>query len=138
MSAFRPQTRKYGDLPNLSSIPRKPEPLGMEFKVIVCAVTGIVVWLELQRGKYPMREAEFARESGVTAACTLRGCRDAKRLLLTEDNVANDEDPNEIFSVKFPVCYQFNIMVQSPLYNKVFLMIIESLVACLSVSNKSL
>jgi len=34
--------------------------------------------------------------------------------------IKNVKDPNEIFSVKFPVCYQFNIMVQSPLYNKVF------------------
>jgi hypothetical protein len=44
MAAFRPQTRKCGDVPNLSSIPRKPEPLGMELKVIVCAVTGIAAW----------------------------------------------------------------------------------------------
>jgi hypothetical protein len=98
MAAFRPQTRKCGDVPNLSSIPRKPEPLGMDFKVVVCAVTGIVVWLELQRGKSPMRELEFARESGATAGCTLRGCRDAKRFSPdADDESACDDDPHEVF-----------------------------------------
>jgi hypothetical protein len=53
MAAFWPQTRNCGDVPNLSSIPLKPEPLGMELNVIVRAVTGIAVWLELQRGKCP-------------------------------------------------------------------------------------
>ena len=33
MSAFRPQTRKTGNLPHLSFIMRKPEDLGTEFKV---------------------------------------------------------------------------------------------------------
>jgi len=32
MSAWRPQTRKSGNLPSLSFILRKPEPLGTEFK----------------------------------------------------------------------------------------------------------
>jgi hypothetical protein len=49
MSAFRPQTRKNGDLLNLSFIPRKPEPLGAESKAICCAVTAMMVWIELQR-----------------------------------------------------------------------------------------
>jgi hypothetical protein len=40
MSAWRPQTSKSGDLPHLSFILRKPEPLGTEFKTIACAVTG--------------------------------------------------------------------------------------------------
>ena len=34
MSAFRPQTRKFGNLPHLSYILRKPEPLGTEFKTM--------------------------------------------------------------------------------------------------------
>jgi hypothetical protein len=98
MAAFRPQTRRHGDVPNLSSIPRKPEPLGMELNVIVRAVTGIAVWLELQREKCPMREAEFARESGATAGCTLRGCRDAKRFSPdANDENASDDDPHGVF-----------------------------------------
>jgi hypothetical protein len=40
MSAWCPQTSKAGGLPHLSFILRKPEPLGTEFKVIACAVTG--------------------------------------------------------------------------------------------------
>jgi hypothetical protein len=92
MSAFRPQTRKTGDLPNLSFIPRKPEPLGAEFKCICCAITGIMIWIELQRGKDGMRAAEYSAASGVTAACTMRGARDSKYC------VGDDEDDtNEMF-----------------------------------------
>jgi hypothetical protein len=40
MSAFKPRTSKAGVLPHLSFILRKPEPLGTEFKVIACTVTG--------------------------------------------------------------------------------------------------
>jgi hypothetical protein len=39
MSAFRPRTSVTGKLPNISYIQRKPEPLGTEFKVIVCPKT---------------------------------------------------------------------------------------------------
>ena len=34
MSAYAPQTRKIGNLPHLSFIARKPEPLGTEFKCV--------------------------------------------------------------------------------------------------------
>ena len=40
MSAFCPQSTKRGDLPNISYIKRKPEPLGTEFKVTCCSKTG--------------------------------------------------------------------------------------------------
>jgi hypothetical protein len=40
MSAFKPQTTTTGNLPHLSFILRKPEPLGTEFKTIACTVTG--------------------------------------------------------------------------------------------------
>jgi hypothetical protein len=73
MSAFRPQTHKNGDLPNLSFIPRKPEPLGAEFKAIRCAATGLMVWIELQRGREPMCAAVFVAASGVTVACKMGG-----------------------------------------------------------------
>jgi hypothetical protein len=50
------------DLPNhLSFIPRKPEPLGAEFKAICSAITAIMVWTELQRGRESIRAAEFAK-----------------------------------------------------------------------------
>ena len=40
MSAFVPQTTALGGLPHLSFIFRKPKPLGTEFKVNGCSVTG--------------------------------------------------------------------------------------------------
>ena len=48
MSAFRPRTDKTGDLPNISFIARKPEPLGTEFKTVACSQSGILLFLELQ------------------------------------------------------------------------------------------
>jgi hypothetical protein len=98
MSPFRPQTRKNGDLPNLSFIPRKPEPLGAEFKAVCCAATSVMVWIEPQRGRDAMRAAEFGAGSGVTAACTMRGARDSKRYVRFGDDEGPDEDdPNEVF-----------------------------------------
>jgi hypothetical protein len=79
MLAFRPQTRKNGDLLNFSFIPRKPEPLDAEFKVMCCAETAIVAWIALQCGRDAMRAAEFAAGRGVTAASTMRGAHDSKR-----------------------------------------------------------
>ena len=38
MSGFRPQTLPKGNLPHLSSILQKPEPLGTKFKVVACTV----------------------------------------------------------------------------------------------------
>ena len=40
MSAFCPQTRKTGNLPHLSYVLRKPEPLGTEFKTLAAAILG--------------------------------------------------------------------------------------------------
>ena len=100
MSGFRPQTHKNGDLPtNLSFIPRKPGPLGAEFNAICCVVTAIMVWIELQHGREPMRAAEFATKSGVTAACRIRGARDSKRYVGVGVGVGDDDedDQNEVF-----------------------------------------
>jgi hypothetical protein len=97
-SAFRPQTPKNGDLPDLSFVPRKPEALGAEFKAVCCAATAVVAWIELQRGRDAMRAAEFAAGSGVTAACTMRGARDSKCYVRFGDDEGPDEDdPNEVF-----------------------------------------
>ena len=57
MSAFKPQTRPLGNLPNLSHIMRKPEPLGTEFKVVADATTGIMLNIEIQKGKEQMAAA---------------------------------------------------------------------------------
>lgn len=51
MSAFRPQTTPTGNLPHISYVERKPEPLGTEFKTVCCSKTGIMLSLEIVRGK---------------------------------------------------------------------------------------
>lgn len=73
MSAWRPRKSKLGGLPNISFILRKPEPLGTEFKTGCCSETGIMLWMEIQRGKTEMpRWSEGFREFGATASCTIR------------------------------------------------------------------
>ena len=54
MSAFRPRTRKTGNLPHLSYLLRKPKPLGTEFKCCANTGTGIMLCLETQEGKDAM------------------------------------------------------------------------------------
>jgi len=54
MSAFHPQRRATGNLPHLSFILQKSENLGTEFKVIVCPITGIIIFLEIQKGHEKM------------------------------------------------------------------------------------
>lgn len=39
MSAWKPRTTPYGELPNISYIARKPKPIGTEFKDVACAET---------------------------------------------------------------------------------------------------
>ena len=59
MSAFVPRTTKTGGFPNISYILRKPEPLGTEFKNLVDAFQGQIVWKEVQEGKERMRNKEY-------------------------------------------------------------------------------
>jgi len=40
---------------------RKPQPLGTEFKNLVCGISGIMIWLEVQEGKYRVRKKELVR-----------------------------------------------------------------------------
>jgi hypothetical protein len=47
---------KLGGLPHLSFIQRKPRPLGTEFKSAADAVTGVMLWLEIQQGKAAMQK----------------------------------------------------------------------------------
>lgn len=72
MSACHPTTSPKGDLPHLSYIARKPEPFGTEFKNVACTVTGCLLHLEIQKGKFPLREAKHFKEYGCTSACSLR------------------------------------------------------------------
>ena len=72
MSAFVPRTTQTGGLPTISFIKRKPEPLGTEFKTVCCARTGVMLHMELQRGKKSMPKEKYGEQFGATAACTLR------------------------------------------------------------------
>ena len=101
MSPFRPRQSKTANLPHISYILRKPKPLGTEYKTTGCAESGIMLKLEIQRGKVrlltlnqsihiifiisinafrrctillqtPMRHMRHCDKYGGTAACTLR------------------------------------------------------------------
>ena len=51
MSAIRFRTTAKGNLPHLSYIFCKTYPLGTEFKKIACYVTGVLLFIEVKRGK---------------------------------------------------------------------------------------
>jgi hypothetical protein len=72
MSAYRPRTSKYGGLPNISYIIRKPEPLGTEFKTSVCPTLNIMTYMEVCEGKEGMKTKPFHRTLGATTACAVR------------------------------------------------------------------
>jgi hypothetical protein len=72
MSAWHPQKDKTGGLPNISFILQKTEPLGTEFKPMACSVTGIMLFLEIQRGKAEMPKwSEKYHELGATTSCCI-------------------------------------------------------------------
>ena len=51
MSENRFRTTDQGNLPHLSYIFRKPDPLGTEFKKVACYVTGALLFIEVHIGK---------------------------------------------------------------------------------------
>lgn len=72
MTAWKPRSTKTGGLPHLSYVMRKLEPLGLEWKVTRCTVTGIIMHLEIMRGKEGMKSSKYQSEYGATTACILR------------------------------------------------------------------
>ena len=91
MSAWRPRQTKLGNLPNISYIIRKPEPLGTEFKTVCCPITGVMTYMEIQRGKEGMKNMRLQGTLGATAACTVR-CAEGSHQGSTElkDSVKGD------------------------------------------------
>ena len=57
---------------------RKPEPLGKEFKNLVDAYSGQIMWLEVMEGKERMCKTEYTSEFGVIVACVMRGVKYVK------------------------------------------------------------
>ena len=91
MSAFRPQITKTGDLPHLTYIKRKPEPLGTELKVETDTATCITLYLEVQKKKDVIEKAEFTDICRkVTAACTKRLVKYTSRKSQEEEEDCND------------------------------------------------
>ena len=72
ISAYQPRLDKFGGLPNISFIKRKPKPLGTEFKTMCDTRTGVMKFMEIQEGKDAMRLKPFAFEFGVTTGCVAR------------------------------------------------------------------
>ena len=72
MSAIRFQTIAKGNLPHLSYIFCKPEPLGEEFKTVASSVKGALLSIELHRLKAGMKNSKYYLQLGKTAACTNR------------------------------------------------------------------
>ena len=55
MSPFQPSNSKTGNLPNISYVLCKPSPLGIELKTVCDANMGIMLYIEIQRGKEAMK-----------------------------------------------------------------------------------
>eukprot|EP00966_Prymnesium_polylepis_P182756 4234306-Prymnesium_polylepis.1 len=52
---------------------RKPEPLGVELKNIGCALSGIIMFMEIMKGKAELIKPKYwTKERGATPATTLR------------------------------------------------------------------
>ena len=51
MSAIQFRTTAKGNLPHLSYIFWKPEPLSTKFKTVACSVTGALLFIEVRWGK---------------------------------------------------------------------------------------
>lgn len=61
-----------GAAPHLTYLPRKPTPLGVMMKTLVCALTGILLCCEIDKGKDVMSKEKYRAEWGHTTATTLR------------------------------------------------------------------
>lgn len=80
-------TKKTGGLTNISYSSRKLEPLGTEYKNIVGGYTVWLLWLEIQEVNIQIKNNEFKKTIGSTAACTMRGTKIASYYEKFSDNV---------------------------------------------------
>ena len=72
MSAIRFRTTPKGDLPHYSYIFRKPEPLGTEMKNVTCSRLGMMLHLEIKKGKEATKISKLKKVQGGTDACMKR------------------------------------------------------------------
>ena len=80
MSVIRFRTTAKGNLPHLSYIFRKQEPLGTDFKKVACSATGALLYIESHRGKEETKHRNYQQYLGATAACTKRMMEATKRI----------------------------------------------------------
>jgi hypothetical protein len=76
MSPFKPRADKYGGLPHMSYIMRKPMPFGTEFKTC-CTACGIMTFMEIQKGANKQQEVRAHSNYSdypAKASMTLRMC----------------------------------------------------------------
>ena len=69
MSAIRFRKTAEGNLPYLSYLFRKPEPLYTELKTVAFYVTAALIFLEVKREKGGMNVIHYQQKLGATAAC---------------------------------------------------------------------
>lgn len=75
MSAWRGKQGKKDPkkIPKLQFVKRKPEPLGCELKDVACALSRMIVRMEIMKGKADEVKPKFwSKEVGATAATTMR------------------------------------------------------------------
>ena len=72
MSATRFRTTEKGNLPHLSYISRKLEPLGTEFKAVAYFFTRSLLFIESLRVKEGVNHSNYHKELGATESCTNR------------------------------------------------------------------
>ena len=62
MSAISFWTTEKGDLPHLTYIFHKTEPLGIEFNTLFCSVTGYLIFIKVQGWKEGMKHNKYQKE----------------------------------------------------------------------------
>ena len=72
MSAISFWKMAKGNLPHLSYIFRKPDPLGTDFNTVACSITWDLLFVESQRGKEVAKNSKYQKDLGATASCTMR------------------------------------------------------------------
>ena len=87
MSAFKPKTTPTGNLPHLSYVERKPKHVGTELKNYCCSKTGIMICLQIVRGRSDRTLCPHDDIKTHTAAVSVRLAELSKR-----DNHDGNED----------------------------------------------
>ena len=59
-------------LPHVTKIARKPEGVGTEHRTLSCGETKIMLQMEIQKGKVPMQEKEYAKDYGSGTSSVIR------------------------------------------------------------------